>query len=179
MNIPNLLTVGRFCLVPFVIVMIVQGQWVFAFLIFVVAGVTDALDGFIAKRFNQRTEFGAYLDPLADKALLISIYVTLASRGVLPVWLAILVVSRDLMIVGAVVVSWLLQHPVKISPLFISKANTFAQIAFAALVLGASAFRIEAGEAFELMSFGVGGLTIASAGAYLMLWLRHMSRAAV
>ena len=85
-----------------VIVMIVQGRWGAAFTFFVVAGVSDGIDGFIARRFDMRSELGSYIDPLADKALLVSIYVTLAIVGVLPGWLAIVVVSRDAMIVAAV-----------------------------------------------------------------------------
>ncbi len=175
MNIPNILTLGRLCLVPLVIVMIQQGEWTAAFALFVVAGVTDGVDGFIARHFNQRTELGAYLDPLADKALLVSIYVTLAIGGVIPSWLAILVVSRDIMIMGAVIVSWLLDNPVEISPIYVSKANTFAQIALAALVLGARAFGLDLGAGIMAMALVVGSLTLASTGAYLAFWLRHMA----
>src|SRR5690242_17802529 len=103
MNIPNLITIGRLLLVPFVVAMITREEWGLAFLGFAVAGLSDAIDGFIARRFEMRSELGAYLDPVADKALLVSIYITLAVVGVLPAWLAIVVVSRDLMVVGAVV----------------------------------------------------------------------------
>ncbi len=175
MNLPNILTVGRLCLVPFIILMIQQSEWTAAFAIFVLAGLTDAIDGFIARHFNQHTALGAYLDPLADKALLISIYVTLAIGGILPSWLAILVVSRDVMIMGAVVVSRLLDNPVEISPILVSKANTFAQIALAAVILGAQAFGLDLGHGIMAMAVIVGGLTLASTGAYLALWLRHMT----
>ena len=175
MNIPNLLTVARFCLVPFAVYMIGQGQWTPAFAIFVLAGLTDAVDGFIARKFDQRTALGAYLDPLADKALLVSIYVTLAVGGVIPSWLAILVVSRDVMILGAVMVSWLLDNPVEINPLYVSKANTFAQIAFAAVALGSNAFNIELGRGLTALALVTGALTVASTGAYLGLWFRHMA----
>jgi len=175
MNIPNLLTVARFCLVPFVIYMIGQGQWTLAFAIFVIAGLTDAVDGFIARKFDQRTVLGAYLDPLADKALLVSIYVALAVGGVIPSWLAILVVSRDVMILGAVMVSWLLDNPVEINPLYVSKANTFAQIAFAAVALGSNAFDIQLGRGLTVLALVTGTLTVVSTGAYLGLWFRHMA----
>src|SRR3712207_5216865 len=102
--------------------------------------VSDGIDGFIARRFDMRSEFGAHIDPLADKALLVSIYVTLAIAGVLPSWLAIVVVSRDLMIVAAVLLSWVMARPVKIKPLMVSKLNTAAQIGLAALVLCTKAF---------------------------------------
>ena len=103
MNIPNLLTLLRILLVPVVVWAIAQGQMSIALAAFVIAGVTDAVDGYIAKHFDQQTELGAYLDPLADKTLIVSIYVSLAIFGFIPPWVAILVVSRDIMIVGAVV----------------------------------------------------------------------------
>ena len=112
-----------------------------AFIVFVIAGVSDAIDGFLAKRFDMATELGAYLDPLADKALLVSIYVTLAMLGKMPAWLTIVVVSRDIMIVGAIVLSWVLGKPVTIRPLRVSKLNTAAQIVLAALVLGSLGLR--------------------------------------
>src|SRR5947208_9464967 len=111
-----------------------------AFAVFVVAGVSDAVDGFLAKRFDLRSELGALLDPLADKALLVSIFITLGVWGAIPRWIVILVVSRDIMIVSAVIVSWLFEKPVPIKPLMVSKFNTVAQVGFAALVLAALAF---------------------------------------
>src|SRR5919107_5285177 len=110
MTIPNIITIGRLILVPIVIVMIMQGRWTAAFVLFVVAGVSDGVDGYIARRFDMRSEFGAYIDPLADKALLVSIYVSLSVVGELPGWLAIVVVSRDAMILSAIVVSRLMER---------------------------------------------------------------------
>src|SRR6188472_4245817 len=104
-------------LVPFNVWSIASIQMEIAFAIFVVAGVSDAVDGYLAKRFNMASELGARLDPLADKALLVSIFVTLGILGAVPIWLVILVVSRDIMIVGAVIVSWLFNKPVPMKPL--------------------------------------------------------------
>ena len=174
-SLPNLITLGRLILVPLVIAMISAQQWAAAFVVFVVAGVSDGIDGFLARRFSLRTELGAYLDPLADKALLMSIYVTLAIEGVLPVAMAILVVSRDLMILGAIVVSWVLEKPVEIRPLPVSKANTLAQITLAAMVLGAKAFGLGLDGWLGAMIAIVATLTIASMAAYLAQWLKHMS----
>jgi cardiolipin synthase (CMP-forming) len=175
MTLPNLITIARLVMVPLVIVTIGQGQWMAAFALFVAAGVSDAVDGYIAKRFDMRTELGAYLDPLADKALLVSIYVTLSITGVLPGWLAITVVSRDIMIVAAIILSRLMDRPVAIRPLFISKLNTAAQIAFAVLVLATKAFEIRTGQFEDAAMFAVAALTIASAAAYLARWLKHMA----
>lgn len=175
MTIPNFITIARFLLVPLAVAAIGSGRWQIAFVVFVAAGVSDAIDGFIAKRFDMRSQLGAYLDPLADKALLVSIYVTLAVVGVLPGWIAILVVSRDLMIVAAIVLSWLMGQPVEIKPLVVSKMNTAAQIAFAALVLGSRAFGVDVGSAADVGIAIVAVLTLMSAAAYLALWVRHMA----
>src|SRR6185369_9620512 len=99
-TIPNLITLGRILLVPFVVWAIASGAMWIAFVLFLVAGVSDGVDGFLAKRFNMTTVLGAYLDPLADKALIVSIYLTLGINGFIPRWLVILVVSRDILIVG-------------------------------------------------------------------------------
>ena len=100
MSIPNIITLGRILLVPVIVWAIASSQMEIAFAIFVIAGVSDAVDGFLAKRFNMASELGALLDPLADKALLVSIYVALGIWGAMPRWIVILVVSRDIMIVG-------------------------------------------------------------------------------
>lgn len=175
MNIPNLLTLLRILLVPVVVWAIAQRQMEIALAAFVVAGITDAVDGYIAKHFNQQTELGAYLDPLADKALIVSIYLSLAIFGFIPPWVAILVVSRDIMIVGAVVLSTLLERPLTIQPLLVSKANTAAQIIFAALVLAAKGLKLDLDWAIFVAMWAVAILTLASAGAYVVGWTRHMS----
>ncbi len=95
MSIPNIITLGRIILVPVIVWAIVSSQMEIAFAIFVIAGVSDAVDGFLAKRFNMTSELGALLDPLADKALLVSIYVALGIWGAVPRWIVILVVSRE------------------------------------------------------------------------------------
>lgn len=175
MTIPNLITIARLIMVPIVVVMIGQGLWTGAFLVFVVAGISDAADGIIARRYHLRSELGAYLDPLADKALLVSIYVTLSVVGVLPGWLAVIVVSRDVMIVSAILVSRLMDKPVEIKPLFVSKLNTAAQIAYAALVLGMMAAYDAPSRPLSWGMFVVAALTVLSAAAYLARWLRHMA----
>ena len=175
LNLANLLTMLRFCLVPVVIMAIVNHLWMIAFVSFVIAGVTDGIDGFVARHWNMRTELGAYLDPLADKALLVSIYVTLAIVGVVPSWIAILVVSRDILIVGAVIISWILDNPVEINPLYLSKANTFGQITFAAFMLAALAFGWQGGSMVTVGLIGVAALTVMSMVAYLATWFRHMA----
>jgi len=175
MTIPNLITIARLIMVPIVIVMIMQERWAAAFILFVVAGISDGIDGFIARHFDMRSEFGAYIDPLADKSLLVSIYVALAVVGAIPSWLAIVVVSRDAMIVSAVLLSWVMSRPVEIKPIMVSKLNTVAQIGFAALALAANAYGVELAGLEDIAMLAVATLTVASAGAYLGGWLRHMA----
>ena len=118
MNLPNLITVLRIVAVPVTIWLILVGYFQAAFWIFLAAGISDGVDGYLARRWNQRTELGAYLDAVADKALLVSIFITLALTGVIPIWLTLAVATRDLMIVGAVILSWLMDHPVTIKHRF-------------------------------------------------------------
>lgn len=177
MSIPNLITLARILLVPVLVWTIISGEMRVAFLLFVAAGISDAVDGFLAKRFGMATELGAYLDPLADKVLIVSIYVALGITGAMPTWLVILVVSRDIMIVGAVLLSWLVGQPVEIKPLLVSKLNTAAQIAFAMLKLAALASGIDAEPFLTLTMAIVVVLTLLSIGFYLREWVRHMNSA--
>lgn len=175
MNIPNTLTLARIVLVPLVVWLIVTHEMLAAFIVFLIAGFSDAADGFLAKRFDWRTELGAYLDPIADKALLVSIYVTLGFSNHLPAWLVIAVVSRDILIVGAFLLSWVLSRPVPIHPLLVSKANTFAQIVLAGLVLGELGLGLGLQGLVLVLIPVTGALTIASAAAYFWTWLKHMA----
>lgn len=178
MNIPNLITLGRILLVPIVVWAIASGTMWIAFVLFVAAGVSDAVDGFLAKRLNMTTKLGSYLDPLADKALIVSIYITLGINGEIPRWLVILVVSRDILIVGGIMLSWLVGNPLKIKPLLVSKLNTVAQILFACVVLGSLGFDIQA-DTLTLVLMGlVAALTLLSVAAYVAEWVRHMNSAA-
>ena len=175
MNIPNTLTLGRIVAVPLLVWLIIDQEMLAAFLVFMLAGLSDAADGYLAKRFGWHTELGAYLAPIADKALLVTIYVTLGLAGHLPVWLVIAVVSRDILIVGAVVLSWMLTRPVSMQPLLISKANTLSQIVLAGVVLGELGLGLGLGSLVWLLIWVTGALTILSAGAYFWQWLRHMA----
>src|SRR5262252_7548834 len=136
LNLPNLISLGRLLLVPLAISLILEDSYWAAFWVFVVAGVSDALDGFIAKRFDLRTRLGALLDPLADKVLLVSVYVTLGIAGQIWTWLVVLVVFRDVMIVGGfLLIQALAGLPKPTHPLFISKVNTGVQVAMVGYVL--------------------------------------------
>lgn len=175
MTAANMITILRLLLVPAVIYWLLSGEWRLAFAGFVVAGASDAVDGFVARRFDQRTRLGAYLDPIADKLLLVSVFVVLGMLGELPLWLVIAAVSRDALIVGAVVLASLLASPLEMKPLMVSKANTAIQIVLAAVVLAELAFALDFGVARPGLIVLSGLLTVASAGAYLLAWSRLMS----
>jgi len=162
-------------MVPVTIWLIVSDAYLLAFIAFVAAGISDAVDGFIAKRFDLETKLGAYLDPIADKLLLVGIYVVLGMFQHLPVWLVILVASRDILIIGGMLLAWLIDRPIEIHPLMVSKINTTLQIALAGLALGLLAFEIDLQWSIVWGSAIVGLSTIASGGAYIRQWLRHMS----
>jgi len=174
-NIPNTLTLGRILLVPLLVWLIIDQEMFAAFLVFLMAGLSDAADGFLAKRFGWHTELGAYLDPIADKALLVTIYVTLGLAGHLPVWLVIAVVSRDILIVGAVLLAWMMSRPITVKPLLVSKVNTCLQIALAGVVLGRLGLGLGLDNLVWLLVWMTGTFTIISAGAYFWAWLRHMA----
>lgn len=174
-TIPNLISILRLLLVPIVIWALMDGQVGWALALFVLAGVSDGIDGFIARHFNQRSRLGAYLDPMADKLLLVSVFVVLGFMGELPLWLVIAAVSRDALIVSAVMLSTIMGQPVEVKPLYVSKANTAVQIFLAALVLADLSFGLGLDIARDAFVFLSGLLTVASAAAYLVAWLRHMS----
>ena len=175
MSIPNLITLGRIILVPIVVWAITSGEMQAAFFLFLAAGMSDAVDGFLAKRFHMASELGALIDPLADKALIVSIYIALGIAAALPISLVILVVSRDIMIIAGFMLSWLVGKPMPVRPLPVSKLNTAAQILLAALVLAEQGFGFEASLAAKMMIGLVAALTLLSVAFYLAEWLRHMN----
>ena len=175
LSIPNLITLGRILLVPIVVWAITAGEMRIGFILFLAAGISDAVDGFLAKRFGMSTELGAYLDPLADKTMLVSIYVALGIMEVVPRWLVILVVSRDIMIVGAVILSWLVDKPIPLKPLLVSKFNTVVQIALVGVVLAAQGFNLSLELATVALTALVTALTLLSILFYVAEWVRHMN----
>lgn len=175
MTIPNFITIARLIGVPLIVWLMIADRFVEATILFIIAGISDAADGFIAKRFGASSELGAYLDPVADKALLVSVFCTLGFKGALPAWLIVLVVSRDLFIIGGMLIAYMLGSPMAVKPLWVSKVNTVAQIVLIALVLGDNS-GVRVFQPFIIVTvMAVAVLTIASAGAYLVEWVRHMA----
>lgn len=175
MTIPNFITLARLIAVPVIVWLVIADRFVEATVLFVLAGISDAADGFIAKRFGTASELGRYLDPIADKALLVSVFITLGAKVLLPPWLIVLVVSRDLFIIGGMLLAYVLTNPMAVKPLLVSKVNTAAQILLVGFVLVDRSGEISLAMLIYLTVLGVATLTVISAGAYLVEWLRHMA----
>jgi len=151
--IPNALCVLRMLLVLPIAWLLLHGEYWWTFAVFFIAAVTDALDGLIAKRCNWTSELGKMLDPLADKLLLVTVFVTLAMIARVPVWLAVLVVSRDVVItIGAILYRVLYGPLTDAAPTFISKLNTLVQILY---VLGVMSSALIAWPGPQLLILGV------------------------
>jgi cardiolipin synthase (CMP-forming) len=165
-NLANIITFGRLCAVPLAFWLVLDHRIGDAFVLFVAAGLSDALDGWLARRYGGNA-IGALMDPVADKALLVVMYITLATVGALPDWLAILVVFRDVLIVGGVVVLAVLGHAVTIKPLYISKLNTVMQIMLIAVSLLQGGFGLGIPGLADVLTWCVVVTTLASGAAYV------------
>mgnify|MGYP002133255307 CR=1 FL=1 len=136
MNLPNFISLARLFSVPLIVSLILSNQLMSAFLFFTLAGLSDALDGFLARIFKSRTTLGAYLDPLADKALLVGVFVALGFTRLIDMWVVILVVFRDILIIGGILLLFLCKGTIEMKPLMISKINTVVQLLYALFILG-------------------------------------------
>ena len=176
LNLPNSISLGRLLFVPIAAWLIINSRCGIAFWILLAAGASDALDGFVAKRFDCRTRLGALLDPAADKAMLVSVYIALGvTQQVLP-WLVALVVFRDVLIVGGFLLIQAIAVPKHYDPLYISKVNTGVQITFAGFVLARAGLGVEPGLSDFILSLVVAATTILSGLSYLIRWARIIAR---
>ena len=175
MNIANIITIARLLSIPVVLYCLLHGDMRLAFYIFLFAGLSDAVDGAIARRFDLQTELGAWMDPIADKLLMVSVFVMLAWLGIIPDWIVFLAVTRDALIVGAFLVTTLIGNPIKVAPLMVSKLNTAAQIVLIVTVLSDQAFDLGLAGAVTILLYLTALLTLASGAAYLVVWMRHVA----
>ena len=166
-TLPNIITFGRLCIVPLALWAVVQHRFDYAFFLFVLAGLSDAVDGWLARRQGGGNAVGAMLDPVADKALLVTMYVTLAVVNIVPDWIAILVVFRDIVIIGGVLMLRALGHLVAIGPSRISKLNTALQIILVGVCLGLESFGLHAPAVVLSLVWIVAASTLASGAAYV------------
>lgn len=175
LNLPNLITLARLLSVPLTIWLIVEDRYAGAFWLFVAAGLSDGIDGYIAKHFDRRTRLGALLDPVADKALLTGVYLTLGLVGELPAWLVILVVLRDgLIVLGFVLIRFTVGRR-RLDPLFVSKINTLVQLGLVGFVL-AQGLGIEWSALKDLLVATAAATTVFSGLSYLVRLARLLAR---
>lgn len=172
--LPTAVTLARILAVPVTVYLILEARYTPAFWLFVAAGVSDALDGFLAKRFNAVSRIGAYLDPVADKALIVAVYISLGHMDELPMWLVILIVFRDFLIVVGAVLYHTLTQALRVEPLLISKANTAAQIILVALVLAKLGLGLAITDVAQAAVYVVAVTTFASGAAYVWFWGRRL-----
>ncbi len=175
MNIPNVITLCRIFLVPVIILLIVDRRMELAFWVTFAAAVSDAADGIIAKHFNMKTTLGAYLDPIADKALLVSLYIALGYEGFLPTWLIVLVVFRDTLIIGGALLFHTLTLSLEMNPLKISKFNTVTQLVLGIAVLATEAFALDTGFFIGPLIYVAGITTVVSGAIYVTAWTNKAS----
>ncbi|BCM82656.1 CDP-alcohol phosphatidyltransferase family protein [Methylobacterium indicum] len=167
--LPNLITAARLALVPVVVAAIAREAWGAAFLLFALAGISDGIDGFLARRYSLETRLGAILDPLADKTLMLAVLVSLTLAGLVPAWFPAVLIARDALVVLAAGLARLAGRPLATPPLLVGKLNTACQIAFLAWLLGSRALGIGAagaeGVAEAVAMAALAGLSVASAVA--------------
>lgn len=171
MNLPNYITLLRVILIPFFINLMIYGYYVEALLVFGAACITDGLDGFLARVLKQKTELGAFLDPMADKLLILSAFVTLAIFGKLPVWLVIIVISRDAILTMGGLIIYFMTDTLKVQPSIVGKLTTVLQLTVVTLSLISMSYNSN----FEFMSillWSTAGITIASGVQYFMRGLK-------
>jgi cardiolipin synthase len=164
--LPNLISIARVLAVPVVVWLILADRMAAAFWIFVGAGISDAVDGYLAKRFDARTVLGSYLDPLADKMLLVAIYLLLGRDGHVPVWLVVLVVARDAALLGGSLLVVRSNRTAAMRPLLVSKLNTSFQIVLAALVMARAGLGWpDIGVGLDILIYAVAVTTLVSGAA--------------
>lgn len=176
LNIPNLLTLLRFALVPLVAYFLLGGEHGRALIVFFLAALTDLLDGWIARRFKMASALGAALDPIADKLNMFVATVLLGWAGLLPMWLAIAIVLRDVVIVAGALAYRFTLGPIKIAPTTLSKANTFIEFTVLLLVMASAARWIETNRWLPAAFVFVFATVLASGLQYIWIWGRKAVR---
>jgi len=171
LNIPNLLTLGRILLTPFIVYAILIHEPKLALLLMAIAGLTDMLDGAIARYFNQRSIVGAYMDPLADKLMLIGSVVTLYVIGEVPLFLFIAVVFRDVIIIIGAIAYEMVTHKLKMEPSLASKATTFLQIMFVLSTLAGMAWQVPGEIVQQILLWLTFAFTCLSGIQYMVVWM--------
>ena len=169
-NIPNLLTLLRMCVAPVLILFLMDRNYGVGTLLFLVAGITDALDGWFAKRFDCVTRLGTILDPIADKMLIITAYIVLALLGDIPLWVVLIVSFRDLGIVGGYLILQTIHDEMPPQPSLLSKLNTLAQITFVLTVMTNKMGLVPLPGVVDVLLWLVAATTLVSGFHYIYRW---------
>ncbi len=172
-DIPNIITALRFLLVPPVVILLLQERFTAALIVFGVAGLSDGLDGFLARRFDWRSRLGGIMDPLADKLLVVSSFVTLGWLGLIPAWLVLLVILRDLVIIAGATFYHMRIEQFDAEPSVASKLNTAAQILLVLAVLYSSGIQTLPVMLMDVLLYGVLVTTLWSGFDYVWTWGRR------
>ena len=168
MTVPNLLTIFRILLTPLLVWLLIDKRLEQALFVFFFAGMTDGLDGLIARLFDQKTRLGAYLDPLADKLLLVSSFILLGRLGLIPKWLVIIAVSRDAIIIMGLLMLIFNHVPVVIRPSIVSKATTLVQLVTVFSILSTPYIQMH-NLIYSVLFVVTAGLSVVSGSHYLMM----------
>ena len=169
-QLPNLITVSRIALAPVLILLLKEQNYAASLGVFIIAGISDGLDGFIAKRFHLTSRLGSILDPLADKTLLVSSYVMLTFLNQLPFWLMLTVAFRDLLIISGYLVYTSMVGPVQMRPSWLSKFNTLMQILLVIVILAQQALALVYTPLVNILIYAVLFTTCASGVHYIWVW---------
>ncbi len=174
MNLPNLITIVRILLIPVFINLLIYDYQGWALTVFISASLTDSLDGLIARWTNQRTRLGTYLDPLADKLLLTASFLALALLKFVPIWTAVIVVSRDLILILGALILHLTQAPQEMSPTFLGKSTTVVQLIYVTLILWMAVVQGNTVHLFPILMLMI-ALTIISGLHYIYRGIRNLN----
>lgn len=175
LHLPNILTGLRLVAAPVLAMLVVDGRDGAALAVFVFAGLSDAADGYLAKRFGLDTAFGRILDPVADKLLMLASFLALSAIGLVPVWLTVLVIGRDLGIVAGALLAWALDLPLKVAPLPLGKISTACQICYIALMLLSLLAVPDVSNFTNAATMVTAAVTLMSGLNYAALWLRALA----
>lgn len=178
MTLPNLISLLRLFMVPIIVWLMLKGYHHEAFVVFALAGASDLLDGALARMMRSYSELGKYLDPIADKILLMSVFITLGFQQVLPSWLVILVAFRDFLILGGALLLVINNKPLIINPLFISKINTLSQIILISLALVPDSYFVVSSYVITAMIALVTITSFISGAAYVKKWFNIVNSSA-
>ena len=172
--IPNIISIIRIFLIIPILILIYRSLYDWALFLFLVAGISDALDGYLAKHFGWRTRLGALLDPVADKLLIAGTYIVLTWLGLIPLWLTAIVILRDLIIAGGVLFYSFVIEPFEGEPTIISKINTFLELLFVLMVLSSSAFMWPNQLTITVIGSAVLVTVFISGVDYIISWIRRV-----